>query len=1054
MSDAMRHPGAQTMAAFVEGRLPRAEIAQVASHLKECSECRTVVAETARFDEEERRVPGRSMTRWLAAAAAILVAALTIPLLLRTRTTSPVEQLIAASPRDHRLVTARLSGFDDWARVQAPVRGSAAVDTADLKLQGVAGEVIEQTRDRKDVDAQRAAGVAYLLIDRTAESIETLARAAEGSNDWRVWNDLAAARHAHAMQKPSASTLPQALAAVDQALRLEPKAAAARFNHALILEDLGLRDQAREAWNEYLALDPSSEWSTEAREHVQRLTKPSSKFDRKLLDTNPLEAVRRHPQESRRTAEGRLLPAWAEAVANGDPTAPAKLAHIRVIAGALVQVNGECFLADTVAAIDHADDAMRKRFIDAHRVYVEGRIALGERRPSDAEAALRRAAEAFGGTPMANRARYFAAVAAFNRNRVDEAHRELDALLRRVDASRHRALAADIQWQLTVWANMTGDWGAATRYAAGSAAMFRDLGETESAAFMDATSAMPLEILGETDLAWQCRRRTFSELNDAQVATALHGAAVTLASRGDTASALSFLDLLIRAPGADPSQLSYAYANRARFAARNGDEGRARASLASARTHMSGVPDPAVREKIFATIGLAEATMRSGNMSALDESIRFLTRGRTNIDLPDAYLQRARGRRAQRDDAGAERDLVAAMSEVEKQRVTIEDADARLRFLDVAAHVIEELIDLRMARDDVQGAFTIADRARVILDSAPASGGLKPAALHDTAIVEYAVLPRSIVAFCLTSNGLIAEKIDLDRRRLDALVASFADHVRGRRVSVSELRAESAELHRLLIAPLEKHVAGAGELVIVPDGRLHAIPFAALWDGERYLAEKYVLRFAPSAAFRRELKVANGPALVVADPPAVNLPPLRSSREEAAQIASLHGANVLDGEAATRAAFVDAAPRHALIHFAGHANSDATTSYGALLFAPEGSDTGALGSGEIARLRLRHHPLVVLAACGTFRGDPLHVSGMSSLSRAFLTAGARGVVGTLWEIDDDVSARVFLRFHEHLRTGMTPARALRAAQIDFRHSTDPRMQHPATWAPVALLTDV
>ncbi|HEX2062531.1 MAG TPA: CHAT domain-containing protein, partial [Thermoanaerobaculia bacterium] len=713
--------------------------------------------------------------------------------------------------------------------------------------------------------------------------------------------------------------------------------------------------------------------------------------------------------------------------------------------------NGERFLADTVAAIDGAADV--RALADAHRLYAEGRKALHQRRPSDAETALRQAQAAFGDTPMAHRARYFAAVAAFDRNRVDDAHRELEALLARVDATRHRALAADIQWQLAVWANMTGDWGAAARYADASAANFRALGETGSAAYMDATAAMPLEILGESDLAWQRRCQTFPELNEAQVATALHNAAVTLDARGETRAALSFLELLVRARGADASQLSYAYANGARYAARGGDDGRAKASLASARAHVSRVPDPAVREKIFATIGLAEATMRSST-AALDESIRFLTRGRTNIDLPDAYLQRARLRRSQRDDAGAESDLIAAMQEVETQRKTIASLESRLRFLDVAARVIEELIDLRIARGNVEGAFVVADRARVLLESAPNSGGLKPAAPPGTAIIEYAVLPRSIVAFCLTPDALTAETIAIDRRTLDARVAKFAEHVRGRRVSLSELRAESAELHRLLIAPLEKHVADAEELVLVPDGRLYAIPFAALWDGKQYLAEKYVLRFSPSAAFRRGLKTTGDSALVVADPPAANLPPLRSGREEATQIAALQSAQLLEGEQATRAAFLAAAPKHALIHFAGHANSDAITSYGALLFAPEGNDTGALGSGEIARLRLSRHPLVVLAACGTFRGDPLHVSGMSSLSRAFLTAGARGVVGTLWEIDDDVSARVFLRFHEHLRTGMTPARALRAAQIDFRHSTDPRLGHPATWAPVALLTDV
>jgi CHAT domain-containing protein len=373
-----------------------------------------------------------------------------------------------------------------------------------------------------------------------------------------------------------------------------------------------------------------------------------------------------------------------------------------------------------------------------------------------------------------------------------------------------------------------------------------------------------------------------------------------------------------------------------------------------------------------------------------------------------------------------------------------------LRFLNVAAQIIEETIDLRIARGDAGGAFAIAERSRQLLDARSGRSQDAPFTLDGrTAILEYAVLPRSVVAFCITRDGLTAERIDIDRRELETRISAFADHLR-RRVPEPELRAPSAALFRLLIAPLHARLIGIDELVLVPDRQLHALPFAALWDGDRYLAETFVLRFAPSAAFHRGVVSVAGPALVIADPPAAQWPPLPASREEATRIASMHDALFLAGDAATRQAFLDAAPDAALIHFAGHANTDATTSYGALLFA----SAGIVGSGDVARLRLARHPLVVLAACGTFRGDATHVAGMSSLSRAFLVAGARGVVGTLWEIDDDASAAVFLRFHEHLRSGMTAARALRAAQIDFRRSADPRMQHPAAWAPVQLLTDV
>ncbi|HWS71645.1 MAG TPA: CHAT domain-containing protein, partial [Thermoanaerobaculia bacterium] len=228
------------------------------------------------------------------------------------------------------------------------------------------------------------------------------------------------------------------------------------------------------------------------------------------------------------------------------------------------------------------------------------------------------------------------------------------------------------------------------------------------------------------------------------------------------------------------------------------------------------------------------------------------------------------------------------------------------------------------------------------------------------------------------------------------------------------------------------------------------LPFAALRDAARgeYLAERYTLRFAASASSIDEAPHAAAlqPALVVADPPSPNAPRLPRSAEEGARIAALHGATLLAGDDATRERFVEAAKSAALIHYAGHAESDAAGSPGALLLAD-----GELSASDLARLALRARPLVVLAACGTFRGDATHVSGMPSLARAFLAAGARGVAGTLWEIDDDVAADLFLRMHERLRAGASPADALRSAQVAMIHASDSRLHHPAAWAPVIVI---
>lgn len=1065
MNGTSRHPGAQVMAAFVDGKLTPAEVAEVSRHLNDCGDCRTVVAETAQFRREEREVAPatRSRTAWLAVAAVVAVAFIGGPLLLwQRREPALVARLIHAAPRHHRLVPARLSGFP-WAALQAPSRGASLPDPADLKLDGVAGSVLEETKDAADAEARHARGVALLLIRRPVDSIAALTEATIASDDPRAWNDLAAAHYALAVRDERAAELPQALAAVERAVQADPRLAEALFNRALILQQMELHDAARKAWQRYLEVEPGGEWSVEARRHLRRLGGAARSFDPKLLDELPPAAlVQEFAHETRTWGEGPLLAEWGDAwAANDTPHAEGALARVRRLGEALRSAHGEQLLAGAVTAIDNGDNATRSTLAAAHRLFREARIEHARRRASVAEEQFRRAAGLFdrGDSPMASVARYFAACTVFDQNRVDEAHEALTRLAASVDGTQHRALSAQIDWQLAVCANAAGEWGAGARHAAASAATFRALGERADAAFVDSIGSVALELIGESDLAWQRRVRTFAVLSAARdmkrIGTILQSSAFSLASVGRNAAASAMIQQRIDiAPANDDAALAFASAEAVRFVQREGNPARAQRLLADARAFAGRVADVAIRERVTTQIDLAEAASAVA-IPSFDHAIASLVAAKEHAFLPDAYLRRARAHRAGGNTAAAESDYANGLREVAGQRATVGDGEARLRFADVAARLVEGAIELQLDRGDVAKAFAIADDARSLLDELPSASqaaNATRAVAAGVALVEYAVLERDVVVFCVTGRGVTAHRADIPRAALQTRVASFVAHIRDR-ASTAQIQSDGEALHTLLIAPLAPQLADVRELVFVPDRELHALPFAALRSvrTRKYLVEEYTIRFAPSAAFHRQAPESLQPALVVADPPTKDWPRLPESREEAVRIGALHGAVLLAGDAATRAAFFEAARRSSLIHFSGHANSDASTSYGALLLAADGSDSGVVGSSDISRLRLDRQPLVVLAACGTFRGSALHVAGMSSLSRAFLDAGARAVVGTLWEIDDDVSAPLFLRLHQRLRDGATPAGALRDAQLELLRSPDDRLAHPATWSSVELL---
>jgi CHAT domain-containing protein len=1066
MSDGVpRHPAEETLAAFVEGALAPPAIAAVAEHLRGCTDCRTAVAETARFYDEEQKAerPWFLGTWWLASAAAMVIvvaAAISIPMLRRDAAASTLATLIESAPRDHRGFEPRVSGFP-WARLQAPSRGSAPVDPGDLKLSGAAGVVLEKSAGDSSAASQHAAGVAYLLVARTSESVAALERAANASNDAHVWNDLAAVHYVLATTHEQPSHLPLALAAVDRALRLDGQLAEAHFNRALILERLGMRDQARSAWVRYLELDPSSGWSVEARAHLRPLESHSrAEFPAALKtaaaalttgDASPLQKlVRDSPQDARSWGEGPLLAGWADAeVAKNSMQADAQLAVVRTIGTALVAQDGDRLLADAVAAIDRNPEA-RPDLAAAQQIYHRGRLDYRARALAEAAPKFRRAAELFrgGGSPLARVASFYAASATLEQGGSDDAREELSRIYVAIDRKRYRALAAQIQWELAVDANVTGDWGTAAREAAAAGVTFVALGELANAANADAIAAHALEIMGEGDLAWKSRLSAMAALSAeterGRRALILHSGSIALASHGDLEAAVAVMDLVLAQGDEDnPVRLATELTDRARLAERSGDSGVARRQLDAARAAALRITDPATRDAMAVRIDLAEAVLQAqtsprGAIAALDRCVAFFEGQQRNM-LPDALLQRARAHRKSGDDDAALADYEAALRAVDAERRSIAEDTMRLALLDTAAQIIDESVALQIARGNVREAFAIADHARAGDQDGPVTIG----DAAGVALIEYALQPDSLVIFTASHGTVTAKSVPADRRRLAALVASFAENIR-RRATGAEVQRDAAALHRLLIEPLQ--LAGIDELVIVPDRELYGVPFAALFDArrQRYLVEDFTIRFAPSASMpHRPAEGPLTPALVVADPSGTRWPKLNYGREEAGRIAALYGAATLAGDEATLERFMEAAPRQALIHYAGHADSDATHSYGALLLA--GDDAGVLGSSRIARQRLPLQPLVVLAACGTFRGDPLHVAGMASLARAFLTAGARTVVGTLWEIDDDVAAPLFLRFHQEVRTGAQPARALRSAQLAMLRSEDERLSQPATW---------
>jgi CHAT domain-containing protein len=262
---------------------------------------------------------------------------------------------------------------------------------------------------------------------------------------------------------------------------------------------------------------------------------------------------------------------------------------------------------------------------------------------------------------------------------------------------------------------------------------------------------------------------------------------------------------------------------------------------------------------------------------------------------------------------------------------------------------------------------------------------------------------------------------------------------------------------------------GDPPLVVVADGEVGAVPFAALWNQVRgrYLVEDHALRFALSVREPRRAPAypgETGPALLVADPAFdrgahPSLRPLAGAAAEAHDIARLyHGSRVLAGANANAPAVLAALPRAALMHYAGHAVFDderplrsmlvlapASTDHAARGEWPAAND-GALTAETIVSLDLRRVQLVVLSACETVGAAAGRAGGFAGLAGAFVAAGAGGVVGAQWRVEDGATSALMRAFHRAYARSGDAAAALRVAQLELLRSDDRVLRSPAAWA--------
>jgi CHAT domain-containing protein/Tfp pilus assembly protein PilF len=383
---------------------------------------------------------------------------------------------------------------------------------------------------------------------------------------------------------------------------------------------------------------------------------------------------------------------------------------------------------------------------------------------------------------------------------------------------------------------------------------------------------------------------------------------------------------------------------------------------------------------------------------------------------------------------------------------------------------------------------------------------------RETLLLEYFIGEQQSYLWAVTADSLESYTLP-GREQIEIAAKNFRRGLlRSRRLSgLSETQRTAIALSELILAPVAEKLSNK-RLLIVSDGILHFIPFAALAEpqperahpllnvpGQRAnisqyvpLIEKHEIVHLPSAstltALRQQVRDRPTPPktlVAIADPifgnndtriasstRSISLPPdvarfareaellfdrLPFTRAEVEQILSLippeESQKALGFQATRDFATSPELQNYQIVHFATHGlfNSKNPHLSGLVFSLVDDRDrplNGFLRLPEVFNLRFPAD-LVVLSACQTGLGENIRGEGVMGLTRGFMYAGAARVLVSFWSVDDRGTSELMIRFYRSiLEEKLEPAAALRSAQLQMWQSSEWRA--PFFWAPFAL----
>ena len=811
---------------------------------------------------------------------------------------SEISILLSKSFKNDRPTEARITGFD-YAPKSEGTRGNGD-KSPDLNLISAKSRATEAVLNNETAENLHDLGRVYLAEKNFDEAVEQFEKAVKlNPNIAAVHNDLGAALMEKASQKDDEKLelLAKANEEIEKSLELDKNLTAAYFNRGLVIESLNLPNQSREAWENYLKLDSSSQWADEARAHLQKLeiNKPVSKTKEEIL-RDFLQAKQAEDSEkawqilsrNREMITGKLIPQqlaflFIDSKTNGDEAKAKEASDALVYVGKLEEKkSGDLFWRDLAEFYKNISNDRISKLKRAHDEASEGFIIYQRGNYEEAEKKFENSSKKYfelGNLAESKIYEYWTGNCLFYSNKIARNTLLFEKLADFCEkknykwllsyaysrlgysqgSSNRRSKAIDYAHKSFILARETSDVSGIRRISSQIAEEYKQIGRLEnSVKYLEQFTDVTLYDLRWND--YESLSGTFYSLKFYKTSEFYEKEAMLIAQ---TLESKDF-------------QLVSGINLAAIFAAQ-GQYSKAESFIKKSEQVAETLTDSELKKKHLAYTKLQLANIKfeeneiQESLAYYDEAIRFYDSSEFQIDKYEAFKGQLLCSIKKGDNVEVELQLPVMLSLFEKYRSEILEEQNRNSFFDSKQSVYDIAIDYEFEKRNYAEAFNYSEysRSRSLLDLQNSNVEVstdekqpeiklptnlsKPLKLsqiqaempENVQLLEYSVLQNKVLIWAVAKDNLNVVKIEISAESLERKIANYRKLIL-EHTELDEQSSLSRELYELLIAPIKSELDGNKEVFIIPDKALTELPFNTLF-ADKYFIEEYKISYSPSA---------------------------------------------------------------------------------------------------------------------------------------------------------------------------------------------------------------